>query len=185
MPPNSTSRVALEYEPEAELGKAFRTDLNIWVNNKKMRMKELAYLSPITTLLQFLRAIGLTGTKLGCAEGGCGACTAIVSRATTYGKVEHRSVNACLFPAASADGCNVTTVEGLGSTREGLHPVQERMTKSHGSQCGFCSPGIVVAISTIFENNPDATIDDVEEHMDGNICRCTGYRPIWDSAKVG
>eukprot|EP00519_Triparma_laevis_P015336 CAMPEP_0182491596 /NCGR_PEP_ID=MMETSP1321-20130603/960_1 /TAXON_ID=91990 /ORGANISM="Bolidomonas sp., Strain RCC1657" /LENGTH=1393 /DNA_ID=CAMNT_0024693879 /DNA_START=184 /DNA_END=4365 /DNA_ORIENTATION=- len=147
-----------------------------------MRSRELVHLTPTTTLLSFLRANGLTGTKLGCAEGGCGACTVIVQKWVNE-KVENRSVNACLFPAAAADGCHVVTVEGLGSTRGQLHPVQERMTKSHGSQCGFCTPGIVVAMSAIFANNPEATVDEVEEHMDGNICRCTGYRPIWDTAR--
>ncbi|GMH77592.1 hypothetical protein TL16_g07465 [Triparma laevis f. inornata] len=147
-----------------------------------MKPKNLIHLTPTTSLLSFLRANGLTGTKLGCNEGGCGACTVILQKWT--GKVvESRSVNACLFPAVGAEGGNVVTVEGLGSLRGGMHPVQERMTKSHGSQCGFCTPGIVVAMSAIFVNNPDATVDEVEEHMDGNICRCTGYRPIWDTAK--
>eukprot|EP00520_Triparma_pacifica_P017654 CAMPEP_0118636436 /NCGR_PEP_ID=MMETSP0785-20121206/2621_1 /TAXON_ID=91992 /ORGANISM="Bolidomonas pacifica, Strain CCMP 1866" /LENGTH=1412 /DNA_ID=CAMNT_0006527561 /DNA_START=58 /DNA_END=4292 /DNA_ORIENTATION=+ len=186
MPPNTDSAgcLSLEYEEDlpANTTKGWRTGLNIYVNGKKMT-RELSIITPTMTLLSFLRQNGLTGTKLGCAEGGCGACTAIVSRETSDGSVRHRSVNACLFPAVAADCCHVTTVEGLGSTREGMHPVQERMTKSHGSQCGFCTPGIVVAISTIFANKPDATIDEVEEHMDGNICRCTGYRPIWDSAK--
>jgi xanthine dehydrogenase/oxidase len=188
MSPNgkSSDNIILEFADEERnhLAKGWRTALNIWVNGRKMGPKELVHMSPTTTLLSFLRSNGITGTKLGCAEGGCGACTVIVSKETSDGNVHHKSVNACLFPAVAADCAHVTTVEGLGSTRDGLHPVQERMTKSHGSQCGFCTPGIVVAISAIFANKPDATIDEIEEHMDGNLCRCTGYRPIWDSAKV-
>ena len=180
-PTNSSEKVVLSYEKDS-YSPPWRSDLVIYVNNKKMRSRELVHRTPTTTLLSCLRANGLTGTKLGCAEGGCGACTVIVQKWVNE-KVENRSVNACLFPAAAADGCHVVTVEGLGSTRGQLHPVQERMTKSHGSQCGFCTPGIVVAMSAIFANNPEATVDEVEEHMDGNICRCTGYRPIWDTAK--
>ena len=204
--PNQSKSIVLGYEQEPPAQAPWRCDLSIFVNGKKMKAKELVHLNPTTTLLSFLRANGLTGTKLGCAEGGCGACTAIISKWDGT-KVRHKSVNACLFPAVSADGekempdvsslyvlrfppplpfctgCNVVTVEGLGSTCGELHPVQERMTKSHGSQCGFCTPGIVAAMSAIFANNPEATVDEVEEHMDGNICRCTGYRPIWDTAK--
>ena len=97
--------------------------------------------------------------------------------------VVHRSVNACLFPLAAADSCNVTTVEGIGSVAGGLHPVQRRMTDAHGSQCGYCTPGIVMAAYSMLRSNPDLSVAEVEEHMDGNICRCTGYRPIWDAVK--
>ena len=120
MPPNTDSAgcLSLEYEEDlpANTTKGWRTGLNIYVNGKKMT-RELSIITPTMTLLSFLRQNGLTGTKLGCAEGGCGACTAIVSRETSDGSVRHRSVNACLFPAVAADCCHVTTVEGLGSTR--------------------------------------------------------------------
>lgn len=99
---------------------------------------------PEVTLLEYLRGIGLTGTKLGCAEGGCGACTVVVSQFNpTTKKIYHASVNACLAPLVSVDGKHVITVEGIGSVKN-PHPVQERIAKGNGSQCGFCTPGIVM-----------------------------------------
>lgn len=89
---------------------------------------------------------GLTGTKLGCGEGGCGACTAIVSSIDSTGKPRHLSVNTCLTPLCTIDGCSITTIEGLGGTKSQLHPIQERVSSSHGSQCGFCTPGIVMSV---------------------------------------
>ena len=100
-------------------------------------------LDPRETLLQFLRKNGLTGTKLGCGEGGCGACTVMISSYSNESStVKHYSANACLLPVCALDGCAVTTVEGIGGLKQGLHPVQKRIASSHGSQCGFCTPGI-------------------------------------------
>lgn len=135
------------------------------------------------TLLTFLREVlGLTGSKLGCAEGGCGACTVMISKSAD----DHFSANACLMPVLAADMCHVTTVEGVGSLggkeNNKLHPIQERMVELHGSQCGYCTPGIIVAIYALFASGNNS-IEKVEEHLDGNLCRCTGYRPIWDSVK--
>jgi len=160
---------------------AYRTTPFIYVNGKII---DTGAITPTTTLLAFLRANHLTGTKLGCAEGGCGACTVMISKhdpatATTV----HRAVNACLFPAAAADYSHVTTVEGIGSVDTELNPIQSRMVAAHGSQCGFCTPGIVMSMYTLFRSNPSLSTSEVEEHMDGNLCRCTGYRPIWDAAK--
>lgn len=98
-------------------------------------------------------------------------------------KIRHLSANACLTPLCSLNGFHVTSVEGVGSVRNGLHPIQQRMASLHGSQCGFCTPGIVMAIYTILRSNPNATPHDIEESLDGNLCRCTGYRPILDAAK--
>lgn len=96
--------------------------------------------------------------------------------------MKHISVNACLMPALAADGCHVTTVEGVGSIKGGnLHPIQKAMVEMHGSQCGFCTPGIIVAIYSLYANK--CNTKEIEEHMDGNLCRCTGYRPIWDAAR--
>jgi len=100
------------------------------------------------------------------------------------GKVIHNSVNACLAPLASVDSCAVTTIEGIGSLRTGLHPIQKRVAEAHGSQCGFCTPGIIMALYTLFRRNPQITGAEIEENMDGNLCRCTGYRPILDAAKT-
>ncbi|RPB28040.1 xanthine dehydrogenase [Terfezia boudieri ATCC MYA-4762] len=142
------------------------------------------HIDPEVTLLEYLRGIGLTGTKLGCAEGGCGACTVVVSQYnSTTKKIYHASVNACLAPLISVDGKHVITVEGIGNSKK-PHPVQERIAKWHGSQCGFCTPGIVMSLYALLRNNPDPTKHDVEEAFDGNLCRCTGYRPILDAAQT-
>jgi xanthine dehydrogenase/oxidase len=86
------------------------------------------------------------------------------------------------MPVLAADGCHVTTVEGIGSVKgNNLHPIQEVMVDLHGSQCGFCTPGIIMSIYSLFAN--DASVAHLEEHLDGNLCRCTGYRPIWDAAR--
>ena len=88
------------------------------------------------------------------------------------------------MPVLATDGCHVTTVEGVGSIKAGMdkmHPIQKAMTELHGSQCGFCTPGIIVSIYSLYANK--ASMKDIEEHMDGNLCRCTGYRPIWDAAR--
>ncbi|CAH2255899.1 xanthine dehydrogenase oxidase [Pelobates cultripes] len=138
------------------------------------------------TLLTYLRRIlRLPGTKLGCGEGGCGACTVMVSRYNRFkGKIEHYSVNACLAPVCSLHHAAVTTVEGIGSTKTRLHPVQERIAKSHGSQCGFCTPGIVMSMYCLLRNNNQPRIGEIEAAFQGNLCRCTGYRPILQGFKT-
>lgn len=160
---------------------AYRDAIVIYVNGAKVSVPPA---ESDVLLLDFLRQRGLTGAKLGCGEGGCGACTVVVSRLdVSTGQPRHTSVNACLMPLLAADGCDVTTIEGIGSTRTGLHPVQQRMAELHAAQCGFCTPGIVMAMYALFLNNPKASVELIEEAMDGNLCRCTGYRPIWDAAK--
>ncbi|KAJ2007210.1 hypothetical protein H4R26_000926, partial [Coemansia thaxteri] len=136
------------------------------------------------TLLQYLRSTGLTGTKLGCGEGGCGACTVMVSRYDVdESRIVHASMVACLCPLATVDGKHIITVEGLGTAAR-PHPVQERIALLHGSQCGFCTPGFVMSLYALLRNNPDPTELEIEECFDGNLCRCTGYRPILDAAKT-
>ncbi|XP_048257190.1 xanthine dehydrogenase/oxidase-like [Haliotis rufescens] len=153
------------------------TELVFFVNGAKVVE---AHPDPELTLLQYLRKhLRLTGSKLGCGEGGCGACTVMVSRYDRHtDAISHYSVNACLAPVCSLHGLSVTTVEGIGSTRTRLHPVQEQLAKSHGSQCGFCTPGIVMSMYTLLRNNPWPTREQIEDNFDGNLCRCTGYRPI-------
>lgn len=125
------------------------------------------------------RKLGLSGTKLGCGEGGCGACTVMLSKYDhLQNKIVHFSVNACLAPICSLHHVAVTTVEGIGSTKTRLHPVQERIAKSHGSQCGFCTPGIVMSMYTLLRNQPEPSMEEIEDAFQGNLCRCTGYRPI-------
>jgi len=141
---------------------------------------------PAQTLLTYLRnKLRLCGTKLGCGEGGCGACTVMVSKFNRReGKVEHLSVNACLAPVAAMHGLAVTTVEGIGNAKGRLHAVQQRLANSHGSQCGFCTPGIVMSMYTLLRNKPLPSMEDVDIYFQGNLCRCTGYRPILEGFKT-
>ncbi|PSR86829.1 Xanthine dehydrogenase [Actinidia chinensis var. chinensis] len=138
------------------------------------------------TLLEYLRDIGLTGTKLGCGEGGCGACTVMISYFDQNSKkCMHYAVNACLAPLYSVEGMHVITVEGVGSRRHGLHPVQESLAKSHGSQCGFCTPGFIMSMYALLRSSQmPPTEEQIEESLAGNLCRCTGYRPIVDAFRV-
>jgi xanthine dehydrogenase small subunit len=154
-------------------------------------------MSPHTTALDWLRDLGLTGSKEGCAEGECGACAVMIARppSTGRGGTEWVCVNACLIPAAALDGQEVVTAEGLGSP-EALHPVQYELAVRGGSQCGYCTPGFVCSMAAEYYR-PDraaataAHASDDPEHgpngfdlhaLSGNLCRCTGYRPIKDAA---
>ncbi|TMX00398.1 hypothetical protein EJD97_000888 [Solanum chilense] len=138
------------------------------------------------TLLEYLREIGLTGTKLGCGEGGCGACTVMVSFFDqNLKKCVHHAVNACLAPLYSVEGMHVITVEGIGNRKAGLHPIQESLARSHGSQCGFCTPGFVMSMYALLRSSKEQpTEEQIEECLAGNLCRCTGYRPIVDAFRV-
>uniref|UniRef100_A0A3P9KBT9 Xanthine dehydrogenase/oxidase n=1 Tax=Oryzias latipes TaxID=8090 RepID=A0A3P9KBT9_ORYLA len=157
--------------------------LVFFVNGKKIVVENP---DPERTLLTYLRRkLGLTGTKLGCAEGGCGACTVMLSRYQPHsGELLHLAVNACLAPLCSLHMQAVTTIEGIGSMATKLHPVQERIAKSHGSQCGFCTPGIVMSMYALLRNKPTPTMAEVEEAFHGNLCRCTGYRPILEGYRT-
>ncbi|XP_072545990.1 xanthine dehydrogenase/oxidase [Salminus brasiliensis] len=166
-----------------EISQNHHDELIIFVNGKKVVER---YAEPEMTLLTFIRRkLGLTGTKLGCAEGGCGACTVMVSRFNPHhNQIVHHAVNACLAPLCSLHHCAVTTVEGIGSVANKLHPVQERIAKAHGSQCGFCTPGIIMSMYTLLRNSPQPTMQNIEEAFQGNLCRCTGYRPILEGYKT-
>ncbi|MDD9728601.1 xanthine dehydrogenase small subunit [Mameliella sp. AT18] len=130
------------------------------------------------TLLDYLRLDRrLTGTKEGCAEGDCGACTVLVGRLTADG-LRYDPVNACIRFLASLDGCHVVTVEHLRGADGGLHPVQQAMVDHHGSQCGFCTPGFVMSLYALWMEVPEPTEAQVETALQGNLCRCTGYAPI-------
>uniref|UniRef100_H2YPI7 Xanthine dehydrogenase/oxidase n=1 Tax=Ciona savignyi TaxID=51511 RepID=H2YPI7_CIOSA len=141
---------------------------------------------PETSLIVYLRTkLRLTGTKLGCSEGGCGACTVMVSKwDRSQSRIVHFSVNSCLAPVVSMHDCAVTTVEGIGSTKTKLHAVQERLWKFHGSQCGFCTPGIVMSMYALLRNNSSPKMPNIETCLQGNLCRCTGYRPILGAFKT-
>lgn len=152
--------------------------LTFYVNGKQVKEPNA---DPETTLLSYLREnLRLSGTKLGCAEGGCGACTVMLSHCDRVsGRVQHLAVNACLTPVCAVHGMAVTTVEGIGNTRDRLHPVQERIAKAHGSQCGFCTPGFVMSMYALLRSSEgDPSMQELEVAFQGNLCRCTGYRPI-------
>ncbi|KAI5709871.1 hypothetical protein M8J75_003796 [Diaphorina citri] len=158
--------------------------LVFFVNGRKVTDADV---DPEWTLLYYLRnKLRLCGTKLGCGEGGCGACTVMVSKYDRDKKhIVHLAVNACLAPICSMHGLAVTTVEGIGSTKTKLHPVQERLAKAHGSQCGFCTPGIVMSMYALLRSLPGKpTMKDMEVALQGNLCRCTGYRPILEGFKT-
>ena len=143
------------------------------------RVREIRGVDPNTTVLEWLRAGGLTGTKEGCAEGDCGACSVAIGE-ERGGRVRYRALNACIQFVPTLDGKELVTVEDLlGDT---LHPVQRAMVEQHASQCGFCTPGFVMSLFAVYheEGKPDrARINDA---IAGNLCRCTGYRPIVDAA---
>jgi len=124
---------------------------------------------PRTLLVQYLReACGLTGTKVGCDTSSCGACTVLV---------DGESVKSCTMLAAQADGCAVTTIEGLADGPE-LHAMQQAFQENHGLQCGFCTAGMVMAAVSLLEEIPNPTESDVRLGLEGNLCRCTGYHNI-------
>jgi xanthine dehydrogenase/oxidase len=168
-------------------------ELNFYVNGKRTVVNNP---NPHWTLLDYIRAQpNLKGTKLGCGEGGCGACTVVLQVPDVRSekrRIKHLAVNACLFPLVGVDGKHVITVEGIGSVSK-PHALQERIAKLHGSQCGFCTPGIVMSLYALVRNAYDPEAQkfrlserdiELEGHLDGNLCRCTGYKPILNAAKT-
>jgi aerobic carbon-monoxide dehydrogenase small subunit len=129
-----------------------------------------ASVEPRLTLADYLRErCGLTGTHLGCEHGACGACTVLV---------DGQAVRSCLMFAVQADGCEVTTVEGIASEDGELSPVQSALRECHGLQCGFCTPGFVMSITALLRDNPKPSDEEIREGLSGNFCRCTGYQGI-------
>ncbi|MEO8796928.1 MAG: FAD binding domain-containing protein, partial [Polyangiaceae bacterium] len=135
--------------------------------------------SPTTTLLQYLRARGATGSKEGCAEGDCGACTVAVVDRDATGKATYRAVNSCIALLPMFAGREVVTVEGVG--RHGEHPVQTAMVEGYGSQCGYCTPGFVCSMFEGYYREGGLDPSHINDQLSGNLCRCTGYRPIRDA----
>ena len=129
---------------------------------------------PMERLLDVLRrALGLTGTKEGCGEGECGACSVVV---------DGQLVNSCLVPVLQVAGCDVLTVEGLAKNGR-LHPLQEAFANTGGAQCGICTPGMIMASYQLLERFPHPTDEQVREGLAGNLCRCTGYQKIFDAVR--
>jgi xanthine dehydrogenase small subunit len=134
---------------------------------------------PTMTVLDWLRTVArLTGTKEGCAEGDCGACTIVLARPEN-GALRYEAVNSCLMMLPQLEGCAVLTVEGLAAPERALHPVQQAMVDTDATQCGFCTPGFVISIYEYLRDNPDASDEgEIREALAGNLCRCTGYQNI-------
>ena len=138
-----------------------------------------------TTLLQWLRATGRTGTKEGCAEGDCGACTVALVDTDARGERTYRAINSCIMLLPMVAGREIVTVEGVAAA-DGLHPVQKAMVDRYGSQCGYCTPGFIVSMFEAYYRNDlagpngDARAG-IGDQLNGNLCRCTGYRPIRDA----
>ena len=127
------------------------------------------FVEPRKTLLAVIRdTIGLTGTKEGCSTGDCGACTVIV---------DDEPVTSCMMLGVSANGKEVTTIEGISNPGE-LHPVQQAFLEKGGYQCGFCTPGFIMAAKALLDDNPNIPEDEMRHALGGNICRCTGYTKI-------
>ena len=149
-------------------------------NNKICELKNP---DPNQTILNFLRSnLKKTGTKEGCAEGGCGACTIVLGELNNN-DVNYKAVNACIAFVPILDGKQLLVVEDLVNENGDLHPVQKTMVNNHGSQCGFCTPGFVMSLFSMYKNNNSYNVDLIKDSISGNLCRCTGYRPIIDAAK--
>jgi xanthine dehydrogenase small subunit len=137
--------------------------------------------SPRLTLLDWLREeAGAKGVKEGCGEGDCGACTVVLSRLKAGGGVDYKAVNSCVMLLGQVEGAEVITVEDLAEGKS-LHPVQQAMVDLHGSQCGFCTPGIVMSLFALYHSGAPSTREAINDQLAGNLCRCTGYRPIVDA----
>src|SRR6185312_2029639 len=146
-------------------------------------VRELRDVAPTTTVLEWLReSERRCGTKEGCAEGDCGACTVAVGEPDGKGGVRYRAINSCIQFLPTLDGKELVTVESLKHKGK-LHPVQRAMVDCHGSQCGFCTPGFVMSLFTLYHDNKEPTRETVDDVLAGNLCRCTGYRPIVEAAQ--
>ena len=148
------------------------------LNGRLVRVEDV---SPNTTLLDYLRATGLTGAKEGCAEGDCGACSVVLVERDADGRACYRAINSCLVPLCLMAGREIVSVEGVAGDRK-LHPVQQTMAEGHGSQCGYCTPGVVMSLFEGYYRGDIRKPDQLDDQLCGNLCRCTGYRPIRDAA---
>ena len=146
--------------------------ISVEVNGKEFTRS----VEPRMLLSDFLRhELGLTGTHVGCEHGVCGACTIMF---------DGESARSCLMFAVQANGHSLTTVEGLATDKEHLHPLQQSFWEAHGLQCGFCTPGILMTLIPFLKQNPDPTEEEIRHALSGNLCRCTGYQHIVDAVKL-
>jgi aerobic carbon-monoxide dehydrogenase small subunit len=145
--------------------------IKLTVNNKDYELK----VKPWTTLLDVIRDdLGFTGTKEGCGEGECGACTVIM---------DGKAVNSCIMLATEANGKKITTIEGLADGDK-LHPIQEAFLEMGGMQCGFCTPGMILSTKILLDANKNPNDEEIRKGLEGNFCRCTGYTKIFESVKT-
>jgi len=169
--------MTMNYEPTSDSSATVRFVLD-------GELIELDDADPNRTVLQFLREdLRRIGTKEGCAEGDCGACTVVVSQLDRDGNLQARAINSCIQFLPTLDGKELITVESLRGKDGALHPVQQAMVDCHGSQCGFCTPGFVMSLFALYKNNPAPSRRDIDDALAGNLCRCTGYRPIVTAAQ--
>ena len=146
--------------------------ITVTVNEKEYTRE----VEPRLLLSDFLRhELGLTGTHVGCEHGVCGACTILF---------DGESMRSCLIFAIQADGHNITTVEGLATDKDNLHPLQQSFWEAHGLQCGYCTPGILMTLIPFLKQNPNPSEDEIRHALSGNLCRCTGYQHIVDAVKL-
>ena len=148
--------------------------------NQNSSPTDLGAINPNTTVLEWLRDNQLVGTKEGCASGDCGACTSVIGEIVANNKsskVEYKSINTCMALAYGLAGKHLVTVEGLAEEGK-LHPSQKAMVLENGSQCGFCTPGFVMSLFALYQNKNSVDLHQINEALSGNLCRCTGYKPI-------
>ncbi len=144
-------------------------EITVTINGKS----HTADVEPRTLLVQFIREqVGLTGTNIGCDTSSCGACSV---------HVDGEAAKSCTLLAVQADGCSITTIEGMAAADGTLHPMQQAFMENHGLQCGYCTPGMVMAATSLLAENPNPTEEEVRLGLEGNLCRCTGYHNIVQS----
>jgi len=144
-------------------------EITVTINGKS----HTADVEPRTLLVQFIREqVGLTGTNIGCDTSSCGACSV---------HVDGEAAKSCTLLAVQADGCSITTIEGMAGADGSLHPMQQAFMENHGLQCGYCTPGMVMAATSLLAENPNPTEEEVRLGLEGNLCRCTGYHNIVQS----
>lgn len=147
-----------------------KQSISVTINGKHFSHE----VEPRLLLIHYLReTLGLTGPHIGCETSICGACTVLV---------DNQAVKSCAMFAVQADGCQVTTIEGLASNGT-LHPVQEAFWNEHGLQCGYCTPGMIIASKQLLDRIPHPTEDEIRHGLEGNLCRCTGYQHIVNAVK--
>jgi xanthine dehydrogenase/oxidase len=158
------------------------TTVSFVLNGEEVRLDNV---STSLSLNDWLRSQhGLSGTKRMCNEGGCGCCIVSVTKTDlVINEPTTIAINSCLCPLYSVNGWTITTIEGIGSSKKGFHPIQQKIADYNGTQCGYCTPGMVMNMYSLIQEIPKPTKKYIEDSFDGNICRCTGYRPILDAMK--